>query len=120
MRPAQTYPTAATISITSGFYYQQRGGSTAGDYLTLYELLTTLIELTWGLMVAAVGYVCAGLMWSIFDERMLAAKTEGTHGWGLSYQDGYKYMALSIITGIGAWIGAVATGDSSTELLGFY
>ena len=33
---------------------------------------------------------------------------------------GYKFLALGFIIGIGAWISGLALGDSCAELLGFF
>merc|ERR1719502_2523662 len=33
---------------------------------------------------------------------------------------GYKYLALGCVIGIGAWISGLSLGDSAQELLGFF
>merc|ERR1712096_343692 len=41
-------------------------------------------------------------------------------GKNLTQTQGYKFLALGFVIGIGAWISGLALGDSAAELLGFF
>merc|ERR1711907_309135 len=103
----------ASVSFLKGFYYTYRGGSTIGDYLGLWELLAVVLFLTWSLAISVVGYIEGALLW----ERYEAMEAAGTT---VTIVQGYKYLALGSVIGIGAWISGLALGDSANELLGFF
>merc|ERR1719247_517710 len=103
----------ASVSFLTGFYYQYRGGSSTGDLLGLWELLSVILFLTWSLAISIVGYVEGALLW----ERYEAMEAAGTT---VTIVQGYKYLALGCVIGIGAWISGLSLGDSAAELLGFF
>merc|ERR1719482_1112004 len=103
----------AAVSFSKGFYYQYSGASTVGDYLGLWELLAVILFLTWSLAISIVGYVEGALLW----ERYEAMEAAGTT---VTIVQGYKYLALGCVIGIGAWISGLSLGDSADELLGFF
>merc|ERR550514_1799333 len=103
----------AAVSFEKGFYYKYRGGSTIGDYLGLWELLAVILFLTWSLAISIVGYVEGALLW----ERYEAMEAAGTT---VTVVQGYKYLALGCVIGIGAWISGLSLGASAEELLGFF
>lgn len=95
------------------YYYQYAHKSSLGNWLGLYELLATLFFLTWTLAISLVGYVEADMMWVKFEDMQKA-------GTAMTELEGYKFMALGFIIGVGAWISGLALGDSAAELLGWY
>merc|ERR1711907_501875 len=103
----------ASVHFATGFYYTYKGGSTIGDYLGLWELLSVILFLTWSLAISIVGYIEGALLW----ERYQAMEAAGTT---VTIVQGYKYLALGCVIGIGAWISGLALGDSAQELLGFF
>merc|ERR1712022_66266 len=103
----------ASVHFLTGFYYQYSGASTTGDYLGLWELLSVILFLTWSLAISIVGYVEGALLW----ERYEAMEAAGTT---VTVVQGYKYLALGCVIGIGAWISGLSLGDSAQELLGFF
>jgi hypothetical protein len=103
----------ASVHTTSGFFYTWRGGSSAGDFMGLYELLATLSFLTWSLVISIVGYVEAALLWQKYEDME-------ANNIVMTQVHGYKFLALGFIIGIGAWISGLALGDSCAELLGFF
>merc|ERR1719473_1370593 len=103
----------ASVHFLTGFYYQYRGGSSTGDLLGLWELLSVILFLTWSLAISIVGYVEGALLW----ERYEAMEAAGTT---VTIVQGYKYLALGCVIGIGAWISGLSLGDSAQELLGFF
>merc|ERR1719473_626665 len=103
----------ASVHFLTGFYYQYSGASTTGDYLGLWELLSVILFLTWSLAISIVGYVEGALLW----ERYEAMEAAGTT---VTIVQGYKYLALGCVIGIGAWISGLSLGDSAQELLGFF
>jgi len=109
----------AVATVTTGFYYLQRGGSATGDFMGLYELFAGMGYLTWTLLISIVGYVAAGILFEEFRIREAGAAL-GLYGAAFGANDGFKYLALGTIIGGGAWIASVALGDSATELLGFF
>ena len=109
----------AVATVTTGFYYLQRGGSATGDFMGLYELFAGMGYLTWTLLISIVGYVAAGILFEEFMVREAGAAL-GIYGAAFGANDGFKYLALGTIIGGGAWIASVALGDSATELLGFF
>lgn len=65
------------------------------------------------------GFIIAGVMWSDFDTRMKDMHaTAGTSAFMVL--DGTKYMALSVIIGMGSWLPALTLGDSTDKLIGFF
>merc|ERR1719240_286082 len=103
----------AAVSFASGFYHQYSGASTTGDYLGLWELLSVILFLTWSLAISIVGYVEGALLWERYEVMEAAGQT-------ITIVQGYKYLALGCVIGIGAWISGLSLGDSASELLGFF
>lgn len=95
------------------YYYQYAHKSSLGNWLGLYQLLAVLFFLTWSLAISLVGYVEADMMWVKFEDMQ---KTNHT----MTELEGYKFLALGFIIGVGAWISGLALGDSAAELLGWY
>merc|ERR1711898_87600 len=96
-----------------GVYDQYRGGSDTGDLLGLWELLSVILFLTWSLAISIVGYVEGALLWERYEVMEAAGQT-------VTVVQGYKYLALGCVIGIGAWISGLSLGDSAEELLGFF
>merc|ERR1719240_468705 len=103
----------SSVHTTGRFFYQQRGFSSIGDYMGVYELLAVLGFLTWGLLISIIGYIEAALMWAKFDEMQANNVT-------MTQIHGYKFLALGFIVGVGAWISGLTLGESCPELLGFF
>lgn len=103
----------ASVHFLTGFYYTYSGASNTGDLLGLWELLAVVLFLTWSLAISVVGYVEGALLW----ERYEAMEAAGTT---VTIVQGYKYLALGCVIGIGAWISGLSLGDSAAELLGFF
>merc|ERR1719502_1066137 len=103
----------AAVHFDKGFYYTYSGASQMGDFLGLWELLSVILFLTWSLAISIVGYVEGALLW----ERYEAMEAAGTT---VSVVEGYKYLALGCVIGIGAWISGLSLGDSADKLLGFF
>lgn len=103
----------ASVEFANGFYYNYRGGSDTGDYLGLWELLAVILFLTWSLAISIVGYVEGALLWERYEVMEAAGQT-------ITIVQGYKYLALGCVIGIGAWISGLSLGDSAKELLGFF
>merc|ERR1712167_111043 len=103
----------AAVSFEKGFYYKYRGASTTGDYLGLWELLAVILFLTWSLAISIVGYVEGALLWERYEVMEAAGQT-------ITIVQGYKYLALGCVIGIGAWISGLSLGDSADELLKFF
>ena len=103
----------ASVHTTSGFFYLWKGGSATGDFMGLYELLATLAFLSWSLVISIVGYIEAAMLWQKYEDMEKAGKA-------ITQIQGYKFLALGFVIGIGAWISGLALGDSCAELLGFF
>merc|ERR1711990_1319740 len=103
----------AAVHFDKGFYYKYSGASEVGDYLGLWELLSVVLFLTWSLAISIVGYVEGALLWQRYEAMEAAGLT-------VTIVEGYKYLALGMVIGIGAWISGLALGDSAEELLGFF
>merc|ERR1719502_2122406 len=103
----------AAVSFSKGFYYQYSGASMGGDYLGLWELLAVMLFLTWALSISIVGYVEGALLWDRYETMEAAGTT-------VTMVEGYKYLALGCVIGIGAWISGLALGDTADKLLGFF
>tara|TARA_B110000977_G_C10993585_1_gene460928 strand:- start:756 stop:1181 length:426 start_codon:yes stop_codon:yes gene_type:complete len=63
----------AVSKTASGFFYNYRGGSAAGNFMGLYELFASLSYLTWTLVISVVGYIAAGLIYQYFNYRAAGA-----------------------------------------------
>jgi len=96
----------AAVHFGTGYYYQYSGASVIGDLLGLWELLSVILFLTWTLAISIVGYVEGALLWARY-ESMEAA------GQYVTMTQGYKYLALGCVIGIGAWISGLALGESA-------
>ena len=72
-----------------------------------------ILFLTWALGISIIGYVEGALLW----DRYVALETAGAT---MSIIDGYKYLALGCVVGMGAWISGLALGDSANKLIGFF
>ena len=103
----------AAVSFEKGFYYEYAGASQLGDYLGLWELLAVILFLTWSLGISIVGYVEGALLWQRYEAMEAAGLT-------VTVVEGYKYLALGCVIGMGAWISGLALGDSAEKLLGFF
>merc|ERR1711967_208647 len=103
----------ASVHFLTGFYYTYSGASNTGDLLGLWELLAVILFLTWSLAISVVGYVEGALLWERYETMEAAGET-------VTIVQGYKYLALGMVIGIGAWISGLALGDSAEELLGFF
>jgi len=103
----------AAVSFTNGFYYTYSGASETGDYLGLWELLAVILFLTWSLSISIVGYVEGALLWQRYEAMEAAGLT-------VTVVEGYKYLALGCVIGMGAWISGLALGDSAGKLLGYF
>merc|ERR1711998_209224 len=103
----------ASVHFLTGFYYTYSGASNTGDLLGLWELLSVVLFLTWSLGISIVGYVEGALLWERYETMEAAGQT-------VTIVQGYKYLALGMVIGIGAWISGLALGDSAEELLGFF
>jgi hypothetical protein len=103
----------AAVHFDKGFYYTYAGASSLGNLLGLWELLSVILFLTWSLGISILGYVEGALLW----ERYEAMETVGQT---VTIVEGYKYLALGCVIGVGAWISGLALGDSSDKLLGFF
>lgn len=103
----------ASVEFLKGFYYIYRGGSDTGDLLGLWELLSVILFLTWSLAISIVGYVEGALLWIRYEEMESLGQT-------VTIVQGYKYLALGCVIGVGAWISGLALGDSAEKLLGFF
>lgn len=109
----------ATMSTSLGFFYLYGHGSNTGDFISFYELIAVLSYITWGLVISIVGYVMAGIAWAIFEAREFEAAAIPLSG-PFRTVDGYKFLYLGCIMGLGAWISSLALGDSAIELFGFF
>merc|ERR1712046_114991 len=103
----------ASVHFLTGFYYTYSGASNTGDLLGLWELLAVVLFLTWSLAISVVGYVEGALLWERYETMEAAGQT-------VTIVQGYKYLALGCVIGIGAWISGLSLGDSAEELLGFF
>ena len=103
----------ASVHTDKGFFYLWRGGSSTGDFMGLYELISVLMFLTWSLVISIVGYIEASLLWQKYEDYEKNGKE-------ITQICGYKFLALGFVIGIGAWISGLALGDSAAELLGFF
>merc|ERR1712086_1168742 len=103
----------AAVHFDKGFYYKYSGASEIGDYLGLWELLSVVLFITWSLAISIVGYVEGALLWQRYEAMEAAGET-------VTIVQGYKYLALGCVIGIGAWISGLSLGDSAQELLGFF
>merc|ERR1712054_104472 len=103
----------AAVHFDKGFYYVYAGASSTGNLLGLWELLSVILFLTWSLGISILGYVEGALLW----ERYEAMETVGQT---VTIVEGYKYLALGCVIGVGAWISGLALGDSAAKLLGFF
>merc|ERR1711934_588190 len=103
----------ASVHFLTGFYYTYSGASNTGDLLGLWELLAVILFLTWSLAISVVGYVEGALLWGRYETMEAAGQT-------VTIVQGYKYLALGCVIGIGAWISGLSLGDSAAELLGFF
>merc|ERR1719247_3823467 len=103
----------ASVHFLTGFYYTYSGASNTGDLLGLWELLAVILFLTWSLAISVVGYVEGALLWERYETMEAAGQT-------VTIVQGYKYLALGMVIGIGAWISGLSLGDSAAELLGFF
>ena len=81
--------------------------------LGLWELLSVILFLTWSLAISIVGYVEGALLWDRYS-------TMEATGNIITIVQGYKYLALGCVIGVGAWISGLALGESAHELLGFF
>ena len=103
----------AAVHFGTGYYYQYSGASVIGDLLGLWELFAVIMFLTWSLLISIVGYVEGALLW----ERYSSMEATGNI---ITIVQGYKYLSLGCIIGVGAWISGLALGESAHELLGFF
>lgn len=103
----------AAVSFEKGFYYKYAGASETGDYLGLWELLAVILFLTWSLGISIVGYVEGALLWQRYEAMEAAGLT-------VTVVEGYKYLALGCVIGMGAWISGLALGDSAEKLIGYF
>merc|ERR1719313_319374 len=103
----------AAVRFDKAFYYNYAGYSSTGNLLGLWELLAVVLFLTWSLGISIAGYVEGALLW----ERYEAMETVGQT---VTIVDGYKYLALGCVIGVGAWISGLALGDSAEKLLNFF
>merc|ERR1711975_147145 len=103
----------ASVHFLTGFYFTYSGASNTGDLLGLWELLAVVLFLTWSLAISIVGYVEGALLWERYEVMEAAGQT-------VTIVQGYKYLALGCVIGIGAWISGLSLGDSAQELLGFF
>merc|ERR1712046_234185 len=103
----------ASVHFLTGFYYVYSGASRNGDLLGLWELLAVVLFLTWSLAISVVGYIEGALLWERYEAMEQAGQT-------VTIVQGYKYLALGCVIGVGAWISGLSLGDSAQELLGFF
>merc|ERR1719440_2005078 len=103
----------AAVHFDKGFYYTYAGASQTGDYLGLWELLAVILFLTWSLAISIVGYVEGALLWQRYEAMEAAGLT-------VTVVEGYKYLALGCVIGMGAWISGLALGDSAEKLIGYF
>ena len=103
----------AAVSFDTGFYYTYAGYSSTGDLLGLWELLAVVLFLTWSLGISVAGYIEGALLWERYEAMETVGKT-------VTIVEGYKYLALGCVIGVGAWISGLALGDSAEKLLGFF
>merc|ERR1719313_3967 len=103
----------ASVRFDKAFYYNYAGYSSTGNLLGLWELLAVVLFLTWSLGISIAGYFEGALLW----ERYEAMETVGQT---VTIVEGYKYLALGCVIGVGAWISGLALGDSAEKLLGFF
>merc|ERR1719502_69492 len=103
----------AAVHFDAGFYYTYAGYSNTGNLLGLWELLAVVLFLTWSLGISVAGYIEGALLW----ERYEAMETVGQT---VTIVEGYKYLALGCVIGVGACISGLALGDSAAKLLGFF
>merc|ERR1711907_797238 len=103
----------ASVHFLTGFYYVYSGKSANGDLLGLWELLAVVLFLTWSLGISVVGYIEGALLWERYETMEQAGQT-------VTIVQGYKYLALGCVIGVGAWISGLSLGDSAQELLGFF
>lgn len=110
---AAVHAIEAAVHFDIGFYYIYAGSSDQGDQLGFYELLSVILFLTWALGISIVGYIEGALLWDRYVSMEVAGAT-------MSIVDGYKYLALGMVVGMGAWISGLALGDSANKLIGFF
>merc|ERR1711998_265662 len=103
----------ASVHFLTGFYYTYSGYSANGDLLGLWELLAVVLFLTWSLGISVVGYIEGALLWERYETMEQAGQT-------VTIVQGYKYLALGCVIGVGAWISGLALGDSAEKLLNFF
>ena len=103
----------SSVHTAQGFWYQHRGGSIVGDYLAVFELAAIILYLFFALIIIGGTYIEAFLMWDKFAKFELA-------GVQMTTLEGYKFLSLGLIIGIGSFLSSSSLGDSSVNLLGFY
>ena len=121
---ASAYCSVKTVdsitTILGRFYYQKIGWSTEGDLIGLYETIAAIFYLIFALIISIVGFIMAGLTWQHYDTRLTEAKNNGFFGLAFDTSSMYKYLALGMIVGGGAWIAAIVLGDSADKLLAYF
>ena len=106
-----TNGSGSTYPSTFGFYYQYAYGTTQ-DFYGVFEIVDFTMYVLQAVAVSFMGHWESLMLWQKYEEML----SEGA----MTRAQGYKFLGLGAIIGMGGLISMMALGDESIDMLGFF
>lgn len=110
----------SSVHTDKGFYHDYRSESSIGNLLGFWDTFALIVYLTIGALNSIVGFVSAGIMQSLLEDRVKLAADSPAPGQPINEEDGYKALFLGAIVGMGTFIGAGALVHTENEMVQFW
>lgn len=88
--------------------------------LGLWELIGIIMFSLWSIMMSAMSFAGAGMLWTMVEEREKGAATEGKLGEAFDIIQAIKFFTLCMVVGFTSVIGAFSLGDTAPQLLTWF
>lgn len=86
----------------------------------LWELIAFLMFGAWSVVMTVMSLVGGGMVWTMVDERMKGAATEGKLGEAFDFIQAVKFFTLCLVVGLTSIIGGYSLGEVASELIAWF
>ena len=109
-----------SVHFTLGMAHQYRYPAEVFNNLGLYDLLVTLLHMSWSVLVIILSFSLASTIWSEVEKREIGVVTEGQGGVALDEFQSAKLFVIGLLFGMISIISGYSIGQTSDELISWF
>lgn len=110
-----------SVHFTLGMAHQYRYGEVAPfNYLGVYDLVVTLIYMSWSVLVIILSFSLASVIWNEVEQREIGVTTEGSGGVALDEFQSAKLFVIGLLFGMMSIIGGYSIGETTDQLISWF